>query len=1271
VVDGFGSGGTLGGQFGTPRGIAINQTGSGGVAAGTMYVIDSQARVERFSPSGAFERLWGFDVVTGGGTGFEICTVAAECKAGITTPTTGNGGQIGSNVQGVAVNQTTGHVYVTETGNRRVSEFDADGNFVRAWGWDVQIGGIVGFEVCTVAANCKQAAAAGGNGGQFAANLGYPIIDASGNVWVPDPNNRRIQEFSSTGSFIAAYGYNVDALGGGGGLEKCTSTATGACQAGTQGAEPGQFSGANPTKMAFDSSGNVFALDPGNVRTQKFNPTFTSVSNLNPLILAAYTTAAPQQILPTHAGTRLLLVVNNNVSASERQIVEIDLGSEEITDTSLLGSGITTALEGLAENTATGTVYATVNTPLTSRRIIALRSNPLPDPQKTLNPITTKADSTATFSGTVDPQGGLVTCKFQYSTDQATWTDLPEPACDSLSESGGPQVISKNVTGLVPNTHYFVRLAVSRTLVAGSTKFTGTQQFNTDAAPPAVSNVGAIDIQNTSVRLVGTINPRNSDTEYVFNYGTTSGFGSSTAPVVIGNSNSPIVLSQVVHNLTPDTEYFFNLVATNPAGQATSETKTFKTRSTASPLPAERRWEQVSLPNKNFSDADLVDIRVFGIQDGPVRLAPNGEGVIYEAFGNFGEPPGQTIFTGAPYVAKRTNQGWVGGTASPPFCVYDPNSTVPFTYGFAGVNVDENIDYGVLAQPEVNSCSVKPLSPDAPTPATNLYREAISSDPFGLDNFELLAREAFGVTRYSESAALFRGGSADFSHVVYWSVGKQSPDAPAPEANRTRLYDWHDGTVSMISREPVTNEPFPGNTDVAASYGSGFPGGSDGDHAVSDDGKRIFFQFNPNPNLYQGPETQIYVRENDSVTYDITKSECTTACGSPAHPEFEAATKDGSKVVLSTSAKLNDEDTQGGKDLYLYTQSQNPEDAGQLNLTLISKDSEPADGSNGSVVGYYGMSEDGNTIFFVATSQLVPGKPTAAGPKLYRWRWNDGNPTIDYLATFRNEFEETAHWGTETNQQVTPSGNDLVAETTVQLDPIADQDTTLDVYRWDSKEGWSCVSCQLPGVPSNGPSQAAAQAGGLQISNDGTRVPFTTADSLVPTDTNGDNGCPKITTYSLYEGLGRCQDVYEWHDGTVSLISDGLGTTPALLYGISETGRDILFSTRERLVGWDLDENSDLYDARIGGGFPEPSLEPAACEGEACREAVTTPPPVNGAGTAVFEGPGNTGEVVCGKRFRKFSVNGRDVCVKKRTRRHHRRRGRDHRRNRHDARAAR
>ena len=52
--------GVAGGVFNNPRGVSVNRTGNGGVAAGTLYVVDSSNhRIQQFGPTGSFVRAWG------------------------------------------------------------------------------------------------------------------------------------------------------------------------------------------------------------------------------------------------------------------------------------------------------------------------------------------------------------------------------------------------------------------------------------------------------------------------------------------------------------------------------------------------------------------------------------------------------------------------------------------------------------------------------------------------------------------------------------------------------------------------------------------------------------------------------------------------------------------------------------------------------------------------------------------------------------------------------------------------------------------------------------------------------------------------------------------------------------------------------------------------------------------------------------------------------------------------------------------------------------
>ena len=132
--------------------------------------------------------------------------------------------------------------------NNRIDEFSAAGAFIKAYGWGVSDGASQ-FETCT--SSC-QAGIYGGGAGQ----LDYPYgvaTDSSGDVFVADAGNNRIDEFSAAGAFVRAYGWGV--VDGQGQFETCTST----CQPGIGGGGAGQFD--YPDGVAVDSSGDVYVAD--------------------------------------------------------------------------------------------------------------------------------------------------------------------------------------------------------------------------------------------------------------------------------------------------------------------------------------------------------------------------------------------------------------------------------------------------------------------------------------------------------------------------------------------------------------------------------------------------------------------------------------------------------------------------------------------------------------------------------------------------------------------------------------------------------------------------------------------------------------------------------------------------------------------------------------------------------------------------------------------------------------------------------------------------
>jgi hypothetical protein len=109
---------------------------------------------------------------------------------------------------------------------------------------------------------------------------------------------------------------------------------------------------------------------------------------------------------------------------------------------------------------------------------------------------------------------------------------------------------------------------------------------------------------------------------------------------------------------------------------------------------------------------------------------------------------------------------------------------------------------------------------------------------------------------------------------------------------------------------------------------------------------------------------------------------------------------------------------------------------------------------------------------------------------------------------------------------------------------------------------------------------------------------------------------------------------------------------------MSADGRDAFFYSREKLVGQDVPGSPSIYDARIGGGIPEPSAA-APCQGDACQGVGALPPVLpSPASTGGGEAPEAPAAQSCRKP--KHRVKGRCVAAKHH-KRHHRRAQRDRR----------
>ena len=125
-------------------------------------------------------------------------------------------------------------------------------------------------------------------------------------------------------------------------------------------------------------------------------------------------------------------------------------------------------------------------------------------------------------------------------------------------------------------------------------------------------------------------------------------------------------------------------------------------------------------------------------------------------------------------------------------------------------------------------------------------------------------------------------------------------------------------------------------------------------------------------------------------------------------------------------------------------------------------------------------------------------------------------------------------------------------------------------------------------------------------------------------------------------GAGGCHasdaDYFASNGGCLSLLSSGESPRDSEFVDASADGSDVFIRTESSLVKADPGL-VDIYDARIGGGFPEPE-QAALCEGQACQNPPAAPQAKTPA-SAQYNGPGNVKEAKssrCAKPARRAQI---------------------------------
>ncbi len=746
-------------------------------------------------------------------------------------------------------------------------------------------------------------------------------------------------------------------------------------------------------------------------------------------------------------------------------------------------------------------------------------------------------------------------------------------------------------------------------------------------SPPEVVAEAVSMVTQTSARLEGEVNPKGIPSRYSFQYISDTAYqanepadrfaGAGEAPVgggpIEGAKTLPV--GDAVGGLSPDTLYRYRLVAVShcrPAKPAeecvsTGAEKTFRTYPLGGPgLPDNRAYELVSPAEKNGGQVFPADPGPSSCLPAgaeckpgstfnhfPMQSAPSGDAIVYE--GNpFSFEVGAVIEN--EYIARRTAAGWQSTNLTP------ARLQSKAVGGFLGFKAD--LSEGVLAQDGF------PLTAEGPQGFGNLYRQP-SADPATLDR--LLSQPPPNRLPNSTSDGLrlsFAGASADFSRIFFSAndaLSEETPSAPAAldgGLNRRNLYEWSGGALRLVN-------VFPGNTTTApgAVFGSGvlLKGGSPGTsdeataNSISQDGRRVF---------WSDEAGQAYVREGGEVTRELTDHA----------GKFLTASRDGSKVLLSDGC--------------LYDL------AAEACLDLTQ--------GKGGFEGIAGQSDDLSHIYFVDSAVLTGEEENGHGDKAQAgkhnlYAWAGGAPTfIATLLPADNAFTATgwdwAYSPLRRTAEASPGGGWLAFSSKARLTGFDNTGPCIvpsgtenykpgpcaEIFLYQASTGeLRCASCTPSGAAPAGDSVLRQLAGGNaalpqpHYLTDSGRLFFDSSDSLSPADTNG-----RVEDVYEFEpgGVGSCERAA----GCVSLISAGRSGVDSNFLAADPSGKNVFFTTRDKLVGTDKDELIDLYDAREGGGFPTQGA-PAECQGEACLPAVS-PPENPTPGSTSFRGDGNVGE---------------------------------------------
>lgn len=822
------------------------------------------------------------------------------------------------------------------------------------------------------------------------------------------------------------------------------------------------------------------------------------------------------------------------------------------------------------------------------------------------DPAEVTGSHTATLKATIRPEGQQYTeCIFEYglATNLAGYehTALCDPAAAAIPPDSLPHTVEAEIEGLNEATAYRFRIKAAN---AAEGVITGEEETFETFGPPRLLALRASDATRDAATLEAEINPSGFDTSYQFEWGPTDSYGHAVPASMksIGAGTDRVRVTAPISGLATAGAYHYRVVVQSSAGSVSGVDHTLETLNSCG-LPEGRCLEMVSRrdpgpyaqPGEFFAYPEIH----FQASEEPGKLA-------YVAELGY---PDATRGAEILYLGQRGAEGWASGQLAPPVTAPDEFhnvSSVPSV--FLGLSPD--LSCGVLT-------STQPLTSNPAAQLTleaggaNLYRRNADGTYTLLTDLPPQPLEELGgvLTTIFQLVGL----SADCSKIVF-KTGYHF--AGLPGVGSSRLYEWSEaGGLRYAGFVPAVG----GGEEAVEASASGYK-------ALSEDGSRLFFSAKRLVGKVPGEvgETGVFVREGGTST-DVSASATSTP---DEGAKFEGATPDGSRVYFTANSGLTAESSPEGTDLYEY-------DLEDEELTDISVGDEAGgaqvggEGQQHNSGALVGVAADGSHVYYIVQGQLVRGQgrtlaANRAAGTYSLYDYDSATGAVRFVATVTRDDVESVTFATITSikSRVGPEGRYLLFESRADVTGY-DSGGAPQAYLYDAEAPVArpvvCVSCRQDGAASVGserslpPLRAGAnsfyQPLSLVVRDGRPLVFFSSEDDLAP------------------GAVAGTSNLYEWAGGQVFLVAaEGKGENFGFI-GAAADATDLYFYAWTALNWEDPEARPAAWDARIGGGFPQPPAPPSPCdaasEGSCPSGPVRAPASPPSAASRSFEGPGN------------------------------------------------